>query len=520
MLYFTVTTISIFLLLPTTLLATETVNTESFNIPDTLWVLLSAFLVFLMQAGFKTLETGLVQKEHRSSVGSKNLMDLVAGVLGFFLVGFGFMFGKSYLGIIGFEPDLFVGQNLHNGDLTIPGIVFFLFQLVFAGTALTIVSGAMSGRTGVVPYFIGSLVTAIVIYPVFGHWAWGNLFYNNNMAWLANMGFMDFAGSTVVHTLGACVGLVGMIMVGPRIGRFDHEGKPKSIKASDYSYSILGVMLLWIGWWGFNGGSTLTFTSDVFEIILNTNVAGASACFSAFFYCYFFQDRGDLIEKMMGGALTGLVAITACCNVVSPMSSLIIGLISGVIHNVGYDLMLKVFKVDDPVGAIPVHGFGGIFGTLCVALFGKQELLILPRWEQLLIQMIGIEVCITFTVIVSIAMFKLIKMFYGLRVSPEQEIKGMLMGRSMPVEFYDVEEEQKVRYVSVKISEKGYNLMDVKDFIALDPVYRLDLLETKKVSFINDQGEGIEFVDAMKQLHSVFESLNSRTTDPDSQSIA
>ncbi|WP_052444719.1 ammonium transporter [Flammeovirga sp. OC4] len=510
MLYFILTFAILFS--PTLLLANETSPLASFNVTDTLWVLFSAVLVLLMQAGFKTLETGLVKKEHRSSVGSKNLLDLVAGVLGFFLIGFSLMFGKSYFGIIGFDLDLFLGQNFNNGDQQIPGVVFFLFQLVFAGTALTIVSGAMSGRTGVFPYFIGSLITAIVIYPIFGHWAWGNLFYEDNYAWLAEMGFMDFAGSTVVHTVGACVGLVGMIMVGPRIGRFDKNGKPKNIKASDYSYSILGVMLLWIGWWGFNGGSTLQFNYNVFEIILNTNLAGAAACFSAFFFCYFFQDRSELIEKMIGGALTGLVAITACCNVVSPLSALIIGLLSGIVHNLAFDLILRVFKLDDPVGAIPVHGFGGIFGTLCVALFGKEELLNLPRWEQLLIQTIGIEVCLTFTVVISIIMFRIIKVSYGLRVSPEQELKGMLMGRQMPEEFYQDDSKQKVRYVSMQVSEKGYNLLNMSDFAGLDPLYRTELIDAKKVSFIDEHGEPVPLIDAMKQLKNYLKGKQEQET--------
>ncbi|AZQ61392.1 ammonium transporter [Flammeovirga pectinis] len=497
------TLITIFLMAPLCSIAIEEQLTEvssSYINMDTLWVLLSAVLVFFMQAGFKTLETGLVKKEHRASVGSKNLLDLVAGIVGFFLVGFGFMFGTSYYGVIGIDTDLFLGNNFEHGTLGIPGVVFFLFQLVFAGTALTIVSGAMSGRTGLVPYFIGSMVTAIIIYPIFGHWAWGNLYYPNNGAWLADMGFMDFAGSTVVHTVGATVGIVGMIMVGPRLGRFDSKGNVLPVKVSDYSYSILGVMLLWIGWWGFNGGSTLSFSMDVFSIILNTNLAGAGACLSAFFFCYFFQDRSEVIEKMAGGALTGLVAITACCNVVSPINALIIGLIAGIIHNLGYDLILRVFKLDDPVGAIPVHGFGGIFGTLSVAIFGKEELLLLPRWEQLLIQGIGIEVCVVFTVIVSVIMFKIIKATYGLRVSPEQELKGMLLGRNMPEQFYNEETIHKVRYVSMRVSGKGYNLLSFRDFVDFETTYRNQLIETDRVTFIDDQGSKIEYVEAMKQI--------------------
>ncbi|ANQ49268.1 ammonium transporter [Flammeovirga sp. MY04] len=490
------------IIMPTLLIANEQTGqtTAEFHSIDSLWVLLCAILVFLMQAGFKTLETGLVKREHRAGVGAKNLMDMVAGLLGFFLLGYGFMFGSSHFGIIGFDLNLFAGTDLSKSELGIPGPVFFLFQVAFAGTALTIVSGAMSGRTGLLPYLIGSIVTAILIYPVFGHWAWGNLLDQDNHAWLAEIGFMDFAGSTVVHTLGATVGLVGIILVGPRLGRFDMHGKILPIKASDYSYSVLGVILLWVGWWGFNGGSTLTFGNDVSTIILNTNVAGASACFSAFIMCYFFQRRDELMEKMMGGALTGLVAITACCNVVSPSSALIIGLLAGVIHNLSFDLILKVFKLDDPVGAIPVHGFGGIFGTLCVALFGKEELLVLPRWEQLLVQAIGIEVCIAYTVIVSFIMFKVIKMIYGLRVSPEQELGGMMAGRKMPKEFYEEEKGAKIQYASLKVSGKGYNLINIKDFIELSKSYRDGLIQNKRVTFIDEAGEKVDFEEALRQL--------------------
>ncbi|WP_281613777.1 ammonium transporter [Flammeovirga sp. SubArs3] len=488
------------IIMPSLCYAVDSTNNSPLINQDTLWVLVCAILVFLMQAGFKTLETGLVKKEHKAGVGAKNLLDMVAGIMGFFLIGYSFMFGESLWGFIGLDTNLMVGNHFTNGDLNINGTVFFLFQVAFAGTALTIVSGAMSGRTGVLPYFIGSIVTAIIIYPIFGHWAWGNLLFSSNHAWLAELGFLDFAGSTVVHTLGATVGLVGMILVGPRLGRFDRKGKVLPIKVADYSYSILGVMLLWVGWWGFNGGSTLKFDVSVFEIILNTNLAAAGAGFSAFLMCYFFQDRSELIEKLMGGALTGLVAITACCNIVTPLNALIIGLLAGIIHNLSFDLILRVFKLDDPVGAIPVHGFGGIFGTLAVALFGKEELLVLPRWEQLLVQAIGIEVCIAFTVVIAFIMFKLIKVTYGLRVAPEQELEGMLIGRNMPEEFYQEEGVVKVQYVSMKVSDKGYNLINFKDFVAFNKQYREQLIQAEKVNFIDSKGKKVDNATALKQL--------------------
>lgn len=392
------------------------------SLVDHLWVLIAAALVFFMQAGFKALETGLVKKEHQTTIGLKNLMDWIIGCLIFFLIGFGFMFGTSAGGFIG--TDMFAGIGVENHSM---GFIFLLFQIAFAGTALTIISGAMSGRTGLIPYLTGTIITAAVIYPVFGHWVWGNLFVETNEPWLASLGFMDFAGSSVVHSVGAWMGLVGIIVVGPRIGRFDEEGKDtKRLKASNYSYAILGVMILWLGWWGFNGGSALTLDKSVGTIILNTNLAGAAAGLSAFLVCYWLQDKSLVVEKIIGGALTGLVAITAGCNVVTPQGAIVIGLIAGVIHNYGFDLLVKL-KLDDPVGAIPVHGFGGAFGTIAVGIFGKSELLMLPRFSQIGVQFLGVVVCFVFTASVAYLMFKLLKGTVGLRVSHELELSGKVL---------------------------------------------------------------------------------------------
>jgi len=345
-------------------------TTNIFNTTDNLWVLISAALVFFMQAGFKVLETGLVKSEHRSGIGVKNLMDWVAGSLAFFMIGFGLMFGESLGGIVG--TSMFLGFDFSAGYT----YVFFIFQLAFAGTALTIVSGAMSGRTALAPYFVASLFTAIIIYPIFGHWAWGNLLNESNEPWLASLGFMDFAGSTVVHSVGAWVGLVGIYVVGPRLGRYDAHGKIKSVQASDYAYSVLGLMILWLGWWGFNGGSTLAFDSIVPLIIL------------------------------------------------SPLGSIAIGLLAGIVHNYSYIVISEKWKLDDPVGAIAVHGFGGVLGTLCVALFGKEELLAHDRWTQLGVQTIGILTCLMFTASISYLVFYLVKISIGLRLSPEVELSG------------------------------------------------------------------------------------------------
>lgn len=473
-------------------------TTPLFSTANNLWILIAAALVFFMQAGFKVLETGLVKSEHRTGIGVKNLMDWVAGSLAFFLIGFGLMFGTSAGGVIG--TDHFFGFNF-NDDFD---YIFFIFQLAFAGTALTIVSGAMSGRTALVPYFVASIFTAIVVYPVFGHWVWGNILIPENSAWLADLGFMDFAGSTVVHSVGAWVGLVGIWIVGPRLGRFSAKGDIQPVKASDYSYSILGLMILWLGWWGFNGGSTLSFDGSVARIILNTNLAAAGACFSAYLHVKMFQKNKDVIEKIIGGTLTGLVAITACCNVVSPVSSVIIGLLAGLVHNYAYILIGEKWKLDDPVGAIPVHGFGGVFGTLCVALFGDADLLVHGRWIQLAVQVFGVLLCMTFTLGTAYVIFTVVKYLFGLRLSPKEEMEGAVFGEEQVVDLERMAE-QNVSQVSVRISDRAYNLFSVQDYLNLPRETRMNLVKADGVQYLDDFGNTVPPLTAVRYLSGVLE---------------
>ncbi|PIB36881.1 hypothetical protein BFP72_16465 [Reichenbachiella sp. 5M10] len=491
---------------PPTANPTENLALVALNIDD-LWVMVAAALVFFMQAGFKVLETGMVKKEHRSGIGAKNLLDWVAGSIAFFLVGFALMFGNTLDGFLGFQ--YFFGDSLDSGKI----LIFFLFQLAFAGTALTIVSGAMSGRTGVVAYFIVSLITATLIYPVFGHWAWGNLWDTTSTPWLADMGFMDFAGSTVVHSTGAWVAVMGIYMVGPRLGRYDAYGRIQPSKASDYAYSILGVMILWLGWWGFNGGSTLAFNEDVVKIILNTNLAGAAACFTAFFHAYLIQNKTDVIEKIAGGSLTGLVAITACCNVVTPISSLMIGALAGVIHNVFYVIIAEKWKLDDPVGAVAVHGIGGVFGTLCVALFGQEELLMHTRWMQLGVQFMGIATCFVFTSAVSYIMFTIIKKTIGLRVSPVEEKRGSFVGNedSLDVKI-DEFDDQRVAQVSVRVSDKGYNIYNVFEYLSINQEKRKKLIAEDRVKYMDEQGSVIPPLVAVRQLSLMLDTMKDKAT--------
>ena len=392
---------------------------------DWLWVLIAAALVFFMQAGFLCLEVGLVRERSIQHVAIKNLIDWFMVSVVYFVVGFAFMFGRTRGGLLG--ADLFGLSGLETSDGSHLTWTFFLFQLGFASTAVTIVSGALNERVAMVPYLIAAAVLAGFIYPVFGHWAWGGLYFQSNSTWLADAGFLDFAGSTVVHSVGGWTALVGIWLLGPRLGRYGRNGEVLPIQSYNFPLAFLGVIILWLGWWGFNGGSTLAATHDVGKIIFNTNVAGAAAGLSALVHSITFQGRADLYEKAGGGALGGLVAITACCDVVSPLGAVCVGGLAGLVHNFSYDLIIKALKLDDPVGAVPVHLACGIFGTLCVAMFGAETAF--PdgntRLEQLGVQALGIATCGVFVVFTSSAVFTLLKASFGLRVAPNHEISGI-----------------------------------------------------------------------------------------------
>ena len=393
---------------------------------DMIWLLICAALVFFMQAGFKCFEAGLVREQHRTGVAMKNLIDWLVVSLFFFVSGFGLMFGKSSYGAFG--TNIFFLKEINSPEASPLGWSFYLFQLAFAGTAVTIVSGAMAERTGFVAYLSGSVFMVLVIYPVFGHWVWGDSFFGNNRPWLAALGFMDFAGSSVVHSVGAWVALVGVWITGPRLGRYNEKGEIRSFRSKNYALSVLGVIILWIGWWGFNGGSSLQFDKSIGRFLVNTNISGASAGFAAFFHCYFLQNRQNINEKLLGGILGGLVACTASCNIITPEKAYVIGTLAGIIHNYGFDFVTKRLRLDDVVGAIPVHGICGAFGTLCVALFGHSEALAHPRLTQLGVQLLGIVVCFVWATSTAFLMYNTLKVTVGLRVSPLEEIDGIHIG--------------------------------------------------------------------------------------------
>jgi len=427
---------------------------------DRFWVLIAAALVFFMQAGFKTFETGMVRKEHNDSVAIKNVIDWLVVSIVYFFIGFGIMFGDSWYGFIGsslFAPSLDSMEAIKN---SLPeqylGLEFFLYQLAFAATAATIVSGAMSERTALIPYIALSIFIGIFIYPVFGHWAWGGAYLLTDTGWLYNIGFRDFAGSTVVHSIGAWIALAGIITIGARHGRYDVDGNinTKDFRPSNLGYSVLGVFILWFGWWGFNGGSQLKYDESIASIILNTTLAGAAAGITAFFHALSkSRDKYDVFPKLLGGILGGLVAITACCNVVSANEAIVIGVIAGLIHNYSYDFLMLKLKLDDPVGAIAVHGFCGVWGTLSVAFFGDlsnsffvQNSITLfaqdsfplftgnaiMRIEQVFIQLFGVIIAFIFAFSSAYLFFKFIRMipFIGLRVRVKDEKEGSPLGIS------------------------------------------------------------------------------------------
>ncbi|MEL7158911.1 MAG: ammonium transporter, partial [Actinomycetota bacterium] len=394
-----------------------------------LWVLLCAALVFFMQAGFLTFEVGRARREHSTAVAMKNLIDWTVGSIAFFFVGFGIMFGAGSI----FGREFFLLEGVFEVSGTVSGPTFFLFQLAFAGTAITIISGSLVERTSFLAYVILSAAIGLIIYPLYGHWVWSDLFIEGNEGWLAARGFRDFAGGTVVHTTGAWAALVGVIMVGPRIGRFRPNGSVRQFESSSVPLTSLGLLILWFCWFGFNGGSALALTADVPRILLVTNLSGVAGLLGAGLYAYLVEDRVDMIGKMIGGALAGLVAITAGADVVGPLGAIIIGLVAGVLYDLGYEALLRL-RIDDALGVVPAHGLAGAWGTVALAIFAPASALGRSNLEQLGIQAFGVFVNFTWVALSTLIVFSLVKRTIGLRVSPQRERRGVdLEADDLPV---------------------------------------------------------------------------------------
>jgi len=386
---------------------------------DILWVLFATVLVIAMQGGFLCLESGVTRTKNSVNVALKNAVDFTFAIVLFWVVGFGLMFGDSYEGVVGrsmFLPDIGVGETW------LP--TFFLFQSMFCATAATIVSGAIAERVRFDAYILITVLIASLVYPVFGHWAWGSVF-TGDATWLSAQGFVDFAGSTVVHSTGGWVALAAVIIVGPRLGRFTPEG-PVSIPASNLPIAMLGLLLFFVGWVGFNGGSTLGMDVAIPGIIANTVISGAIGLIVAYLLQPYLSPSLERVIAPINGGLAGLVAITAGCHVVSALGALVIGAMGAVVMLIA-DRLLVSLRLDDAVGAIPVHLAAGIWGTIAVALFGDPVLLGtgLDRDAQLVVQLKGIAACGLWSFVVAFVLLWSLRRITPLRVSPSDESIGL-----------------------------------------------------------------------------------------------
>ncbi|UMB60202.1 ammonium transporter [Lutibacter sp. A80] len=386
---------------------------EANAVLDLMWIVICGILVFFMQAGFTLVEVGFTRGKNAGNIIMKNFLDLCIGSVGFWAIGYTVMYGDTIGSFIG-TPTLFFDdvENMHN----------LFFQTVFAATAATIVSGAVAGRTKFTTYIMFSFIMTVVIYPISGHWVW------QGDGWLTELGFVDFAGSTVVHSVGGWAALVGAILVGPRLGKYTN-GKSNAIPGHNLVLGALGVFVLWLGWFGFNGGSELAISGGsanaVAGILITTNLAAAAGALSAMTVSWIKYGKPD-ISMTLNGALAGLVAITAGCAAVSPMGSFIIGIIGGAVVVLSIDFIDKKLKVDDPVGAVSVHGVCGALGTLMVGVFAIDGGLLYGGGFSLLgVQAIGVLAIGAWAAGMAFVVLFILKKTIGLRVSKEEEVDGL-----------------------------------------------------------------------------------------------
>ncbi|MDD6573237.1 MAG: ammonium transporter [Thermoflexaceae bacterium] len=397
--------------------ASEAVNGMLFG-SQGVWFLLGAALVFFMQAGFAMVETGFTRAKNAGNIIMKNLMDFCIGTVVFIFLGSGLLLGEDALaGLIGL-PTMGIFNDFYNFDWG-----SFVFNLVFCATAATIVSGAMAERTKFITYCIYSGIISAVVYPIEAHWVWGG-------GWLAQMGFIDFAGSACIHMVGGLTALIGAAMLGPRIGKFDENGNPKPIIGHNLPIGALGVFILWFGWYGFNGAAASS-TEYLAQIFLTTTVAPAVATVTTMIITWVKSGKPD-VSMSLNASLAGLVAITAPCADVDCFGALIIGIVAGILVVFGVWLLDYVLKIDDPVGAVAVHCFNGIWGTIAVGLFatGKGQdgitgLFYGGGFTQLGIQLIGLVSILVYTAVVMSLVFLVLKKTIGLRVSAAEELEGL-----------------------------------------------------------------------------------------------
>ena len=390
-----------------------------YNANDVTWTLVAAFLVFFMQAGFALCEAGLTRAKNTGNILMKNMMDFCIGTPCYWVVGFGIMFAGAGPLIGGFDP--LIRGSYDFGPL--PLWVYVVFQTVFCATAATIVSGSMAERTKFSAYCLYSAAISLIVYPISGHWIWGG-------GWLASLGFHDFAGSTAVHFVGGVTACLGAWMLGPRIGKYDRDGKPRAIPGHNLTAMALGVFILWFCWFGFNGGSTVSMTGDETMIsagliCFNTNMAAAVATCAALITSWVRYGKPD-VSLTFNGALAGLVAITAGCDVVSPVGAFVIGAVAGVLCVFSVEFFDRIAKIDDPVGAVSVHCVNGAWGTLAVGLFATEGGLFYGGGAARLgVQALGLVSVAAWVLAAMFVIFSLIKATVGLRVTEQEEIDGL-----------------------------------------------------------------------------------------------
>lgn len=407
---------------------------------DTMWVLLGAFLVFFMQAGFAMVESGFTRAKNTGNIVMKNIMDCAAGSLVYWAVGFAIMFGAGN-GLFGSQGFFLSGSFEHLG-LAIPLPAFWVFQAVFAATAATIVSGSMAERTHFPGYLVYSIVITGLIYPVVGHWTWGG-------GWLDQLGFVDFAGSTVVHSVGGWAALAGAAVLGPRIGKFNKDGSANALPGHNLLIAALGVFILWFGWFGFNTGSTLAGSDlSIAMIAATTNLAAAAGATLSMIVTWIKFKRAD-VTMTLNGALAGLVGVTAGAADVSFLGAVLIGAAAGIVVVYGVALIDRL-QVDDPVGAVAVHGICGALGTALVGLFAVDGGLFYGGGFSLLgVQLVGVGAVAVWTLGTAYILFKVIAATVGLRVSKEVELEGLDLAEHGSISYPDF---VALRYKSIRIT--------------------------------------------------------------------
>ncbi len=385
---------------------------------DTVWVLLAAILIFMMQMGFASVEAGFTRSKNTANILMKNLLDFCFGALLFWLLGFRLMFGAdAFAGLLAnpFEPGAAIPDN-------IPQTAFLVFQTMFCATTATIVSGAMAERTQFRAYLVYCIFISALIYPVAGHWTWGG-------GWLAALGFHDFAGSAIVHSVGGWLAFVGAALVGPRIGKYK-DGKPRPILGHNLTIATLGVFILWMGWFGFNPGSTVGISTPELQqsaslVFMNTNISAAAGALAALAVAWIRYGKPSL-SLSLNGVLAGLVGVTAGCDAVSPVGAALIGILCGTAMVFAVDLFDRIVKVDDPVGAISVHGVCGSLGTVLTGLFAVDGgLLYGGGWRMVGVQLLGAAVYAVWALLCGSILFRIIRRTIGLRVDRRVEEDGL-----------------------------------------------------------------------------------------------